>query len=357
MQSCVFSNCPLLKSVILPRSLSKVDGSCFHGSSIDNIEVDSGNTHFFVTGDFLIAFEGTTLIRYFGLITDLVVPSEYETLGSSSFSDCNISSIAFEAGSRITRIQNRAFEFCTSLKAICIAASVEFLGEACFMGCKSLIQLTFESGCRLTEIGKHAFENCSSICIPAQVEFIPPGCFNNCSSLAGLSFEGGSKLTGIAPGVLAECISLRVITFPASMEVIEASLFVWCNSLRQLIFEMSSRLRELGLPPSAFDPLCIPDSVEVLSADVLGPGRKSRVLQFGQESRLKRLRISSHSPSYVLPSLPTPHPTPNSAFVRLHENTLRRFRPEFESHSVDKSDFVDQISDDDFPWFDSGEYF
>jgi hypothetical protein len=338
--------------------LSKVDGSCFQGSSITNIEVDSGNTHFFVTGDFLIAFECATVIRYFGLITDLVLPPEYETLGSSSFSECNISSIAFEAGSRITGIQNLAFEFCTSLKAICIPASVEFLGEGCFMGCESLIQLTFESGSRLTEIGKNVFEECSSlpsICIPAEVEFIPSSCFCNCSSLSVLSFEPGSRLTGIDAWALGECRSLRAITIPANLEVIEPILFAWCNSLRQLIFEIPSRLRQFALPPADFDPLDIPDSVEVLFAGVLRPCHKSRVLQFGPESRLKSLRISSHSPSYVLPSLPTQPPTPNSAFVRLHENTLRRFRPAFESDSNEDSTFVDPISDDDFQWFDSGD--
>jgi hypothetical protein len=141
--------------------------------------------------------------------------------------------------------------------------------------------LTFESGSRLTEIGKNAFENClslSSICIPAPVEFVPFSCFYNCVSLSVLSFEGGSKLTRINNRALDQCRSLRVITIPANLEVIQANLFASCYSLHQLIFEIPSRLRQLVLPPNDFDPLDIPDSVEVLSAGVRAPGSKSLLL-------------------------------------------------------------------------------
>jgi hypothetical protein len=320
MESHLFGNSPLLKSFILPPSLSTVDRACFWGSSIEDILVDSENKCFFASGGFLIAFEGMTVIRHFGLVHDLVLSPDYETLGRCSFIERNCSSIAFESGSKLTRIGDHAFALCSSLKAICIPASVEFLGEQCFLRCMSLIQLTFESGSRLTQIGKEAFEQCSalpSICLPAQLDFIPSECFNRCSSLTVLSFEPGSRLTRIETGALDRCGSLRVITIPANLEEIESSVFALCNSVSQLIFEMPSRLRRLALPPSNFDPLCIPDSVEVVSAPSLC-GRNPLLLQFGRESRLTILDIS--------------HPARrNRVFVHLHEQTLRTFRCAFES--------------------------
>jgi hypothetical protein len=139
-----------------------------------------------------------------------------------------------------------------------------------------------------------------------------------------------------------------VITIPADLEVIESTLFDSCSSLRQLIFEIPSRLRQLALPPCHFDPICIPDSVEVLSAEPLCS--KSTLLQFGPESRLNRLKINS--PVIEIPQDVRFHhgilsrPPPNRAFVRLHEKSLRRFRCEFESDAIEETDPYDWGFDD-----------
>jgi hypothetical protein len=123
------------------------------------------------------------------------------------------------------------------------------------------------------------------------------------------------------------CTSLRVITIPANLEVIQANLFTSCRSLHQLIFELPSRLRQFALPSNDFDPLDIPDSVEVLSAGLLAPGSKSLLLQFGRESQLKKLEIDTCCSSILFLYHRGPY---NRAFVRLHENTLRKFRSEFD---------------------------
>jgi hypothetical protein len=139
-----------------------------------------------------------------------------------------------------------------------------------------------------------------------------------------------------------------VITIPADLEVIESTLFDSCNSLRQLIFEMPSRLRQFALPPCHFDPICSPDSVEVVSAE--SPSSKSLLLQFGPESRLNRLKINS--PVIEIPEDVSFHrgilarPPPNRAFLRLHEQSLRRFRSEFESDAIEESDSYEWGFDD-----------
>jgi hypothetical protein len=43
------------------------------------------------------------------------------------------------------------------LTGIVIPSSVEYIGEACFSFCRSLISVTFESRSRLHEIGRNAF--------------------------------------------------------------------------------------------------------------------------------------------------------------------------------------------------------
>jgi hypothetical protein len=60
----------------------------------------------------------------------------------------------------------------TRLIEIVIPASIEILGENCFVGCGSLTSLTVESGSRLSRIEKQAFAGTALIelVIPGSVE-------------------------------------------------------------------------------------------------------------------------------------------------------------------------------------------
>jgi hypothetical protein len=62
----------------------------------------------------------------------------------------------FESGSQLTRFESWTFGCLTSLKSICVPASVEFIGEDCFVGrwssSTSLRQVRFEAGSKLREI-------------------------------------------------------------------------------------------------------------------------------------------------------------------------------------------------------------
>jgi hypothetical protein len=58
--------------------------------------------------------------------------------------------------------------------------------------------VTFEAGCQISFFGEFAFERCSSlksICIPASVEICPKSCFRKCGKLTGIVFESGSKVS------------------------------------------------------------------------------------------------------------------------------------------------------------------
>jgi hypothetical protein len=43
-----------------------IDGSTFSLTRVSKITVEEGNRHFQVSGDFLLDFEGISVIRYFG---------------------------------------------------------------------------------------------------------------------------------------------------------------------------------------------------------------------------------------------------------------------------------------------------
>jgi hypothetical protein len=122
----------------------------------------------------------------------ICIPSSITGLARHSFSRCpSVSRVAFESGSRLSRIGPRTFE-CSSLRSICIPSSVEKLYEECFSRCPSLTRVTFESRSQLSCIERSAFQFCrslSSICIPSSLEELGTACFICCQSLSIVTFE------------------------------------------------------------------------------------------------------------------------------------------------------------------------
>jgi hypothetical protein len=72
------------------------------------------------------------------------------------------------------------------------------------------------------------------------------------------------------------------------------SLFCDSASITQLAFDLPSKLRSLDLPASHLGNIGIPDSVEFISGAVGRLGRQRRLLEFGRESRLKRISLSRY---------------------------------------------------------------
>jgi hypothetical protein len=97
--------------------------------------------------------------------TRICSPRNVESLGKSCFAGDSmkfnsLESITFENNSRLTRIEDSCFEYC-SLKSICIPRNVEMLGKLCFAGhsrkLSSLEWLTFENDSQLARIEDSCF--------------------------------------------------------------------------------------------------------------------------------------------------------------------------------------------------------
>jgi hypothetical protein len=112
-----------------------LEGDAFAFSGVSEITIDEENPNFDVSGDFLMDFEWVTVVRYFGTDSNLTLNCEIEILGPGCFRTCAwIQSFAFESGSKLRRIEARAFADCEQLESICIPATVEILCGSCFCG-------------------------------------------------------------------------------------------------------------------------------------------------------------------------------------------------------------------------------
>jgi hypothetical protein len=89
------------------------------------------------------------------------IPSSVEILRQCCFGHCRaLLSVAFEAGSKLSRIESGVFRGCSSLSSICSPSFVETLHESCFYECKALSSVTFESASKLSRIEQRAFYYC-----------------------------------------------------------------------------------------------------------------------------------------------------------------------------------------------------
>jgi hypothetical protein len=272
--SDVFADCTELHSICLPASLEDIAGSAFSHSNFSQIQIESGNPHFRVDGDFIVKITPGLLIAYFGHAEAVAIPDAIRAIGPFAFLwNPTIRTVSFGRASQTAHIDEGAFQYCRALVLISIPSSVQQIG---------------------------------------------PGAFSDCAALAEVHFASPPILEYLRYGAFCECRSLRSFCLPSSVIIVEEKCFSSCDELPTLTFEAPSRLRELrSLPPRLTRSIEIPDSVWVLRAVLEVTQRVSArcIINFGEESELKELALSA-----------TGHGVFVSAFVRLPSRPLKALR-------------------------------
>jgi hypothetical protein len=177
IEGLAFTHCRSLESIFLPSFMDTIDGSAFCQSGIREVPISGANHHFMMKGDFLLNYEGTTIIRYFGRNSIVHIDSEIEHISVSAFESCEqIRRIEIEPNSRLKRIDGRAFRKCRMLSSISLPASTECLCSSSFGKCRNLGEVQFEFGSQLNRIEVDSFVGCSSlsaIFVPESVKVNP----------------------------------------------------------------------------------------------------------------------------------------------------------------------------------------
>lgn len=142
----------------------------------------------------------------------------------------------------VTRIGNRAFEQCETLKHVSIPESVTSIGEYAFSDCDLLAEVVIPNS--VGTIEKGAFEWCwslKSICLPNGLTSISESMFEH-SRIK--SIEIPNSVETIGPSAFSGCDSLVSVTMPNTITSIGDYAFYGCGELRDL--KIPNRITHIG---------------------------------------------------------------------------------------------------------------
>lgn len=292
----MFKGCTALESVEMPASAVTFADQTFYGCSAlkeikntDKKEITSFGNYTFAGCTSLEAidfseataksittgmFDGCTKLADVKLNTGKIT-----SIGSSAFRNCVslVSEVpedapegakisAFSLSSmQLTKIETSAFEGCTGLKKVEIAALTKAtgkitIGSSAFRGCSSLTSVTLSKN--VTTINTSAFGSCAKLTTfntDANTNFeAKNGLLYKADGTiicipAGLEFENNTVTLGddekIGAGALDGCVNLKKLVLPESITKIADDYFQDAKYLEEIV--ISSKTESIG--DSAFD--------------------------------------------------------------------------------------------------------
>ena len=239
-----FSGCKSLQSVIIPNSVTSIGDSAFYGckslqsvtipESITNIKgnpfvncparVINRSNHFTIFEGNLYTSEKRKLISYLSKGENFIIPNSVTSIGDAAFIGCkSLQSVTIPDS--VTSIGDSVFSGCESLQSLTIPDSVTSIVDRAFYDCSSLQSVTIPDS--VTSIGDSAFYGCESLqslTIPDSVTSIGDRAFKYCSSLQSVTIP--DSVTSIGNGAFALCESLNSVTIPDSVTTIGDSVFI-----------------------------------------------------------------------------------------------------------------------------------
>ena len=180
-------------------------------------------------------------------VTSVTIPGSVTAIGNNAFNGCSaLETVTIAAGngyySDFASIGDYAFRDCTSLATVSTPnLRTLTIGEGAFYNCTDITRLDLLS--KVTEIGDYAFYGCTNLSGTSAFSYSLdgrlriPSCtslgsyaFENCASLSEVYFS--DSITALEEGVFSNCTGLRTISWGDEVTSIGDKAFMGCTSLR-----------------------------------------------------------------------------------------------------------------------------
>jgi len=242
-----FENNKVVKSIILPPSVTTIEKLAFTGSAIESINL------------------------------------EYvETVGVSAFANCN--SLRSVNLSNLTNIDYTVFGNCPNLKSITVANGYEAENGAIYKNnvlvAVAGVPENFVVRDGTTEIAANVFKYnkdtvnkievniapVKSVKLPDSLKTIGKDAFNGNTTLESIDLN---KVTTIGANAFKSCTALNNVTIPSTVTSLGASAFASCTSLTNVTIEEGiTALPNFAFNASAITSIVIPSSVATLGTNI-----------------------------------------------------------------------------------------
>ncbi|MCR5308119.1 MAG: leucine-rich repeat protein, partial [bacterium] len=225
-------------------------------------------------------------------IDSIVIPKNVTRICQEAFYLSTLQEITFEAGSKLTRIDDYAFSNCDNLVSIEFPSMLEEIGLQAFCSCDALETITFADNASLKTIGEEAFYDCNNLTsfeFVDSLEVIGTSAFYSCNKLGDLVFGENSNLTTISKQAFYGCESIQTITMPGSLVTIDEKAFYNCSGLETVTFPSDASLTTIANEAfrgcNLLTSFTFPDSLEYIGKYAFYAGRLNEIV-FGENSHI-----------------------------------------------------------------------
>ena len=306
-----FENRTDLRTVMIPDSVTRINGNAFYGcSNLANVTLSKN-----------LESMGSSAFGNCDGLTQIEIPKSLESCDISygsygPFRDCDkLKKVKFEEGTTV--IATMLFHHCTGIEEIEIPDTVTIIKDSAFEECTNLKSIQIPN--TVTKIEPEAFYNCTSLTIvniPDTVKSIDKSVFSGCASLTEVHLP--STIKEMPVSAFYNCKKLTTINFPSTLTMIGNSAFSGCESLPEAILPSGVEKIESNAFKNckAMKKAVVPDTVSSIGSSAFYGCEALADITLG--SKLKKIESQTFYGCTVLPSIVLPYNVTtigDSAFV------------------------------------------